>query len=165
MQQRDSTNRIIMLAESLFQILDDIASPGAGEDDAAGAGQLGHTRRNKMRPIDEPTVKELPTYKYCRSCDADGGCSSTSAQDGERAGGVMDTGADKEDDMCYICLEKYVDNDLIRVLPCRHKFHANCVDQWLTEVHRVCPLCRHDVSRRTAAAGSKRDAEGADGGQ
>ena len=90
MQQRDSTNRIIMLAESLFQILDDIASPGAGEDDAAGAGQLGHPRHNKMRPIDEPTVKELPTYKYCRSCDADGGCCSTSAQDGERAGGVMD---------------------------------------------------------------------------
>jgi hypothetical protein len=35
--------------------------------------------------------------------------------------------------------------DTLRVLPCKHEFHAACVDKWLKEVHCVCPLCRASV--------------------
>ncbi|XP_050205163.1 uncharacterized protein LOC126655177 isoform X2 [Mercurialis annua] len=48
---------------------------------------------------------------------------------------------------CYICLVEYEDGDSMRMLPCHHEFHRTCVDKWLKEVHRVCPLCRGDVCR------------------
>ncbi|XP_062221687.1 uncharacterized protein LOC133921006 [Phragmites australis] len=51
------------------------------------------------------------------------------------------------DDMeqCHICLTGYEDGEQIRTLPCKHEFHMQCVDKWLKEVNRVCPLCRGDV--------------------
>ncbi|KAG8060586.1 hypothetical protein GUJ93_ZPchr0002g25137 [Zizania palustris] len=54
------------------------------------------------------------------------------------------TTAQCSDDMeqCHICLTEYEDGDQIRSLPCKHEFHLQCVDKWLKEVHRVCPLCR-----------------------
>ncbi|CAN6274089.1 unnamed protein product [Urochloa humidicola] len=51
------------------------------------------------------------------------------------------------DDMeqCHICLTEYEEGEQIRTLPCKHEFHLQCVDKWLKEIHRVCPLCRGDV--------------------
>ncbi|KAL2576716.1 hypothetical protein AAZX31_16G098100 [Glycine max] len=46
---------------------------------------------------------------------------------------------------CYICLVEYEDGDNMRVLPCHHEFHRTCIDKWLKEIHRVCPLCRGDI--------------------
>ncbi|XP_042034738.1 E3 ubiquitin-protein ligase RLIM-like isoform X2 [Salvia splendens] len=48
---------------------------------------------------------------------------------------------------CYICLVEYEDGDSMRVLPCHHEFHRACIDKWLKEIHRVCPLCRRDICR------------------
>ncbi|XP_062095718.1 uncharacterized protein LOC133801508 isoform X2 [Humulus lupulus] len=48
---------------------------------------------------------------------------------------------------CYICLVEYEEGDRMRILPCQHEFHKTCVDKWLKEIHRVCPLCRGDICR------------------
>mmetsp|Transcript_11971 Transcript_11971/g.20216 ORF Transcript_11971/g.20216 Transcript_11971/m.20216 type:complete len:264 (-) Transcript_11971:711-1502(-) len=53
--------------------------------------------------------------------------------------------SEEEDHECYICLSEYCEGETIRILPCKHEFHAACVDKWLKEVHRVCPLCRSSV--------------------
>ncbi|VAH55020.1 unnamed protein product [Triticum turgidum subsp. durum] len=47
--------------------------------------------------------------------------------------------------MCAICLEDYTVGEQIRVLPCRHKFHAACVDMWLTSWRSFCPVCKRDA--------------------
>ncbi|XP_069792261.1 E3 ubiquitin-protein ligase znrf3 [Narcine bancroftii] len=48
---------------------------------------------------------------------------------------------------CAICLEKYVDGEELRVIPCTHRFHKKCVDPWLLQ-HHTCPHCRHNIIER-----------------
>lgn len=45
---------------------------------------------------------------------------------------------------CTVCLEDPVEGDVMRVLPCVHKFHKACIDQWLG-VKACCPICLRDV--------------------
>ncbi|KAK4372331.1 hypothetical protein RND71_007715 [Anisodus tanguticus] len=51
---------------------------------------------------------------------------------------------------CHICLAEYEEGDKLRVLPCRHEYHMHCVDKWLKEVNRVCPVCRCNVCENPA---------------
>ncbi|OAY23729.1 receptor homology region, transmembrane domain- and RING domain-containing protein 2 [Manihot esculenta] len=46
---------------------------------------------------------------------------------------------------CAICLEDYSVGEKLRILPCRHKFHAFCVDSWLTTWRTFCPVCKRDA--------------------
>ncbi|KAK3033627.1 hypothetical protein RJ639_033752 [Escallonia herrerae] len=46
---------------------------------------------------------------------------------------------------CAICLEDYNVGEKLRILPCRHKFHAVCVDAWLTSWRTFCPVCKRDA--------------------
>ncbi|EMS66994.1 E3 ubiquitin-protein ligase SDIR1 [Triticum urartu] len=43
---------------------------------------------------------------------------------------------------CSVCLEQVVAGDLLRSLPCLHRFHVNCIDPWLRQ-QGTCPICKH----------------------
>ncbi|XP_060105061.1 RING finger protein 215 [Heteronotia binoei] len=49
-----------------------------------------------------------------------------------------------EIDSCAICLDKFHKNQCLRVLPCLHEFHRDCVDPWLL-LQQTCPLCKHNI--------------------
>ncbi|PLW21874.1 hypothetical protein PCANC_03348 [Puccinia coronata f. sp. avenae] len=51
---------------------------------------------------------------------------------------------------CPICVCDFEEDDDIRMLPCdaRHQFHKECVDPWLLNESKFCPLCRWDLSTR-----------------
>jgi hypothetical protein len=45
---------------------------------------------------------------------------------------------------CTICFETYKKSQIIRNLPCGHKFHYKCMKPWL-KTSSFCPLCRFDL--------------------
>ncbi|XP_071945003.1 RING finger protein 215-like [Antedon mediterranea] len=45
---------------------------------------------------------------------------------------------------CAVCLDTFLPNQLVRVLPCYHSFHCKCVDSWLLR-RRTCPLCKLNI--------------------
>ena len=56
-------------------------------------------------------------------------------------------GGDGEEEECCLCMEPFRRDDQVRLLPCKHFFHAACVDQWFeTKRYQVrsCPLCKQD---------------------
>ena len=53
---------------------------------------------------------------------------------------------------CSVCTDEFVKGQDVRVLPCNHKFHPECIDPWLLNVSGTCPLCRVDL-RPTASHG------------
>jgi len=46
---------------------------------------------------------------------------------------------------CPVCLDDFEEDQEVRVLPCSHSFHTNCIDPWLLNVAGSCPLCRIDL--------------------
>ncbi|XP_055420479.1 E3 ubiquitin-protein ligase RLIM-like [Bubalus kerabau] len=46
--------------------------------------------------------------------------------------------------ICTICLTEYTTGNMLRILPCTHEYHNQCIDQWLEE-HSNCPICRGPV--------------------
>ncbi|KAJ1939502.1 hypothetical protein EC988_007290, partial [Linderina pennispora] len=48
---------------------------------------------------------------------------------------------------CAICLDPYVHNACLRVLPCRHAFHKTCIDAWLMcdDITFHCPICKASI--------------------
>ncbi|KAL3833025.1 hypothetical protein ACJIZ3_007762 [Penstemon smallii] len=48
------------------------------------------------------------------------------------------------DGECPICLSQFEQGDQIRMLPCSHAFHAECIDTWIV-TNPTCSLCRCSV--------------------
>ncbi|KAM0832710.1 hypothetical protein ACQ4PT_064723 [Festuca glaucescens] len=47
---------------------------------------------------------------------------------------------------CAVCLENPSVGDTIRTLPCFHKFHKDCIDEWLRR-KKLCPVCKCGITR------------------
>jgi len=46
--------------------------------------------------------------------------------------------------MCSICLSLYEGGNEIKLLPCFHQFHKDCIDPWL-DMHNTCPVCKYKM--------------------
>ena len=48
------------------------------------------------------------------------------------------------DETCCLCLEDYEEGERLRELVCKHRYHVECVDEWLSAKRR-CPVCNADA--------------------
>ncbi|KAJ4750490.1 RING/U-box superfamily protein [Rhynchospora pubera] len=94
----------------------------------------GDAARRKHHGLDRKVIEKFPLIKY---------------------GEVKHITASKSPLECAVCLSEFLENDILRLLPgCRHVFHTNCIDTWLSE-HITCPVCRSNLSDPVVAAGKR----------
>ncbi|XP_057965732.1 E3 ubiquitin-protein ligase MBR1 [Malania oleifera] len=116
---RASISRIVMLAEALFEVLDEIHQQSVVLSSRPSVSSIGSV------PAPTEVVESLPVKLYTK----------------------VPKYLNEDAAQCYICLVEYEEGDSLRILPCHHEFHRICIDKWLKEIHRVCPLCRGDICR------------------
>ncbi|EGR32950.1 ring finger lim domain interacting, partial [Ichthyophthirius multifiliis] len=45
---------------------------------------------------------------------------------------------------CSICINDYSEGEYIKILPCSHQFHKNCIDKWFQD-NSNCVVCKQNV--------------------
>ncbi|KAI0304307.1 hypothetical protein B0F90DRAFT_1235870 [Multifurca ochricompacta] len=93
----------------------------------------------------------------------------TDVERGETPAAGPTTSAEDEDPIwfntqveCAICLDEFVKGDRVRVLPCKHIFHLDEIDEWLIQLKKLVSqmimmdqaffcLCQHLTSRASSA--------------
>merc|ERR1712130_530804 len=77
------------------------------------------TQQNRPKlGVDMEVIQRLPTFTFLQNNNS------------------------KKSDQCRICLEYYIDGDDLRILPCFHFYHKECVDTWLNKMSTKCPICK-----------------------
>lgn len=51
--------------------------------------------------------------------------------------------ASQRNEYCAVCLGPYAAEEEVRSLPCLHRYHADCVDPWLSK-NAYCPVCKFE---------------------
>ncbi len=52
---------------------------------------------------------------------------------------------EKNSEFCTICQENYSDDSNLKILPCGHFFHCECIEPWLLNCSNLCPICRKKI--------------------
>lgn len=58
---------------------------------------------------------------------------------------MLDNDLKNTNKKCMISLEDFNENDEVRVLPCKHVFSKNNIDDWLLNSSYKCPICRESA--------------------
>ncbi|XP_042479856.1 E3 ubiquitin-protein ligase SDIR1-like [Macadamia integrifolia] len=57
---------------------------------------------------------------------------------------VFEKGGDLLQTSCVVCIDEFLERMEVKMMPCSHIFHGDCIDQWLGESNK-CPLCRFEM--------------------
>ncbi|THU54323.1 hypothetical protein C4D60_Mb10t23870 [Musa balbisiana] len=79
--------------------------------------------------------------------------SHDSAPAQEAAVAAMPTVKIEESLSCPVCQEDFEIGAEAKEMPCKHKFHADCILPWLT-LHSSCPVCRFQMLTEESTSSS-----------
>ncbi|CAL8470059.1 g9601 [Coccomyxa elongata] len=134
---------------------------GAAQQGAAqhAAPQRRQTRQQRFEEV-AGVVQSLPMEDFVTRDDLQC-CSLHELREKLRQRGVKEVGLERNEAVervlaadggttssasCSICCEDYTSGEVLRRLPCKHKFHLECIDRWFlssTDYSRpvACPMC------------------------
>jgi translation initiation factor 4A len=78
---------------------------------------------------------KLPIHATEGFCDASNIASDLESEESHKNSIVV----------CGVCLVDFDTGDELRVLPCSHYFHRECIDHWLLNSSTVCPVDKRDL--------------------
>ena len=81
----------------------------------------------KPRGLTRDVIDRLPCYRFNAELRRPPSSEIGDECEGVKSSSVLQTS-------CVVCLGDFESRQLLRSLPCRHEFHARCVDKWL----KVC---------------------------
>ncbi|KAI3452847.1 hypothetical protein Pfo_009510 [Paulownia fortunei] len=47
-------------------------------------------------------------------------------------------------EQCVVCLEEWETGEMAKEMPCKHRFHGECIEKWL-KICGSCPVCRYEM--------------------
>jgi hypothetical protein len=59
---------------------------------------------------------------------------------------------------CVVCLDEFEVGGVVKEMPCKHRFHGDCIEKWLG-LHGSCPVCRYQMPVDEKGDGKKSDEE------
>ena len=133
-----------------------IAKDGWSDGHGHGHGETGRSAEdgenpnvsNRASTSTAPDVAPaVPRPPKTDASSADDSNSKDKEKDKDKDKDVVPDAIGRE--TCPICIVDFEEGDDLRVLPCEghHRFHQECVDQWLLELSSSCPICRQGASR------------------
>ena len=54
---------------------------------------------------------------------------------------------EEADNKCTICMTEYEEGEVLKTLPCFHKYHKECIVEWFKH-QNFCPFCRLEVKQQ-----------------
>ena len=91
--------------------------------------------RWRTQGLTRDQISRIPTRVFKRDTGKDttqteeaSGSAKVDDDDSKDAKGVEAMDATTE---CPICYSEFADNETLRILPCSHEFHIQCIDQWI----------------------------------
>lgn len=93
----------------------------------------------KKRALPKELINRLPTYKYNKKEEKTTNTKDENDNENQNENDKLD-----EHYNCRICLESYQQDEDIKILPCMHQYHSDCIDHWLS-IHRKCPICNFEI--------------------
>lgn len=120
-QKRESSKEaeVINLAED-SAILDLLNDSAAEEEEAEMA-----VERSPEKTPCHKTKKAKLSHEKCGVCSSSSPSTATAA-----TADAVET--EEEEERCAVCMDPYVSEDMLRVLPCQHFFHSHCAQGWLS---------------------------------
>lgn len=113
------TNNILsMLFESLLQQREEDEYPNVDNMTYEELLALEEKMGNVSKGLDEEISKKIKVKKYKNNI--------------------------YEDDKCVICQFEFKNDESIKLLPCKHIFHIECIDEWLKN-QKICPYCKSEI--------------------
>ncbi len=114
----------------------------------------------------DPVIDLLPLPAKAKRGNDGNNSNSNSSSSGSSSSSSSDDDSEMEH-TCAVCLGEYEPRELVRVLPCEHYFHRECIDTWVRRYahaslnrrltffffllrtqlvrNKTCPFCKHSI--------------------
>ncbi|KAK6133664.1 hypothetical protein DH2020_032574 [Rehmannia glutinosa] len=116
---RESRDRIILVnpfTQSMVVLESNSGSLGLGLDSLFGDFFSG---KNGQRPASRTSIDAMPSVEIVK-------------------------GSENGDEQCVVCLEEWEGGEMAKEMPCKHRFHGECIEKWL-RICGSCPVCRYEM--------------------
>jgi len=98
-------------------------------------------RRNRVPPRDRRRLRHIPEVLFTKDLLV-----KARGKRKVRSGCQKNSRIRLTNSICPICLDEFQNQNKIKLLPCDHGFHSECIGRWIVDHSDSCPMCRQSVT-------------------